>query len=173
MQRLLPLALFVLLSVPRVARAYEDATVLELGVGYAGSFGGGDTRPAGFRGDLGVLIGLSPSFSLGLRAEGGLVLDSEIETPFFAAGAEIVYAIDIVTAVPRFGLGVKPVFSMNRHGPDVDLGLDLILGLDFMLRRGPNLGIELRGTYLPTHQGSDLGPFMLGFTFRVGFPFER
>lgn len=171
--RFLPAILLALWALPGTARAYEDAIVLEAGVGYVGSFGGSDTRPFGLRADLGALIGVTPALSLGFRAEGGFVRDDDAQVGFFSPVAELVYAIDIVTAVPRFAFGARTLFSTDDGRVIADLGLDLALGLDFLPRSGPNWGIELRATFLPLDRNPSLGPVLFGLGVRVGFPFER
>lgn len=172
-QRLHVFALASVLVLPSAARAYEDQVVLELGVGYVGTFGD-EAIPAGVRGDLGVLIGLSPTLSIGTRLEGGHLRDGDANVSYGAALVELVYAIDIVTAVPRFSFGARGmVGSGSLEGVGGDLGFDLGIGVDFLPRSGPNYGIEFRATLLLLDGLVELGPVLLGLTFRVGFPFDR
>lgn len=171
MRAILPAALLVLVSASQ-ARAYEDAIVLEVGAGYVGNFGH-DAIPTGIRGDLGLLVGLSQTLSLGLRAEGGAFLHAGDDVAYVSPVAELVYAIDVVKVVPRFGFGARGIFAFGAGEATADLGLDLALGVDFLPRSGPNYGLELRATFVPLDRVPGTGPVWLGLAFRVGFSFER
>lgn len=103
--------------------------------------------------------GLSDFWLVGVTLDGGPTFRDGLDGAFTLLSAELGYAIDIVTWVPRLTLGVGGLATFADEGR-VDLAVSAGLGLEYREARDWALLFSGRYHYLPT---ADASAFSLSF----------
>ena len=141
--RVLPLGVALLgVALAAPARAYEDQLTAGIGAGYA--YASGRTVPRhGALLDLTASVGLGPVWAL--RAHASYALHPS-DRPLHAGllGADVLYLIDVLEFVPYFGAGGSGVARARGDDLDLDLGVQLVVGVDYLISRELTLELEAR-----------------------------
>jgi hypothetical protein len=159
-----------LLAVPRTAAAYEDQLTLGVDTGYALAAMNGPSH--------GVAVGLNSSVGLGdmfsLRGRLGYAHHPHGEGMHVAAaGAEVIYLIDVLEWVPYFGLGVDGFAFIQGGDHRFDLGFHAVVGIEWLASRDWLIGLDLRPFVLPLAFGdAPLDPVYFTATLRFSFIFD-
>ena len=166
-------ALLLALALPSTALAYEDEITLELGTGYAAVLANDDLPTHGVRLAVDVGIGLNDAWTLTPRAEWVFHPDASL-LHVGLVGLEVTYAFDILELVPWGGLGVDGVSTLRDGDLEIDLALNAVVGLDWLVTRDWLVGLDVRAYVLPfdlADRGID--PAYLTVGVHVGYGFVR
>lgn len=163
-------ALALSMLLPSEARAYEDQLTLGVDTGYALVLVDGASH--GWTAGLDASVGLGDLFSLRGRAGyafhpqgGGLHVA--------AAGAEVLYLLDVLEWVPYFGIGADGFFMAREGNNRGDLGLHGVLGVEWLASRDWLLGLDIRPYVLPlAFRDAPLEPIYLTVTLRYSLIFD-
>lgn len=159
--------------VPASAHAYEDKITLGVGTGYAAVLANPDLPTHGARVALEVGIGLNDAWSLTPRLEYVIHPDAS-PLHLGLVGAEVTYALDIVTVVPVFGLGLDVIGTVREGTFGADLALHVVVGLDWLVTRTWLVGLDVRAYFLPLSLASTgVDPVYLTAGLHVAYVFDR
>ncbi len=155
------------------AAAYEDRGTLGFEAGYGVVVITDTTLP-----QHGALFGLELSFGLGdqfaVRAHADYGYhpgDDEMHVALF--GVEGLYLVDIVQLVPYFGIGIDGIATVYQEEAGLELGLHLIVGLEYLLSRSWLVGLDVRPHFLPiTLADGRTDPVYIATTLRVSWLFD-
>ncbi|MEM7605894.1 MAG: hypothetical protein AAF411_11110 [Myxococcota bacterium] len=166
------LALALGLVSPGRAMAYEEQYSLDVELGFGAIFE--DAQPAaGAYAGAGFAIGLNNAWSLRVLGRYDLHPASD-PLHIVTGGAEVYYLLDILKFVPFFGLGVDG-FLLARDGDfRGDFGFHALVGIDWLISRSINLGLDIRAHILPfSITDGGIEPFYLTTGIRLSFVFDR
>ncbi|MGF1466455.1 MAG: hypothetical protein ACFCGT_09995 [Sandaracinaceae bacterium] len=164
-------ALIVLASValaPATARAYEDQLHLALGAGWGFAPTVDQAPDHGPATALTLEVGLGPAWGI----QG--VLGASVHPPLLGGdtyvlllgGAEVTYILDVLSWVPRFGLGLDVLPATDGSAWRVDGAVHALLGVDYLASRTWGVGLDVRPYLRFTNVRRD--PFVLTVLLRVG-----
>jgi hypothetical protein len=141
-----------LLSLVGRARAYDDQWSLDAAAGYALLVRDRWPTRQGTGVDLGASLGVSDAVVL--RGTLGYAFLSEPQRSEHIGRfrAEGLYLLDVLKLVPFFGVGVT-LTTAQHSDANVPLrpGVHLVLGVDYLLSRQWNLGVDVRSGVLFEH----------------------
>lgn len=147
---------------PSPASAELGEWGLSLGAGVLGVEGADDTLSLAPTLSFALRYGVSDFWLVGATLDGGPAFSDGLDGAFSLLSAELGYAVDIVTWVPRLTLGVGALATWSDT-PRVDLALSAGLGLEYREDRDWALLFSGRYHYLPTDDASAFS-FSLGLT---------
>jgi hypothetical protein len=148
------------LALPAGARAEVGEWALTLGAGATGI----TSEPLVIAPTLsaGLRYGASDFWILGATLDAGPRFADGLDGGHALATAEAVYAIDIVTWVPRLSVGLGALVTLADESR-IDLALTAGLGLEYRADRDWALLFTGRYLYLPTAEQSAFS-FVFGYT---------
>ncbi len=143
------LAALGVLTVAPAARAYEDQATAALSVGY-----GLVAIPESDLPQHGLAFGLLGSIGLDdaweLRARFDYVYHfGDLPLHVGALGVEAIYQLDIIEVVPFFGAGIDGLATVYDGAFGGELGVHVVLGVDYLLSRDMLIGLDVRPHFLP------------------------
>ncbi|MFW5876662.1 MAG: hypothetical protein ACOCXM_07990 [Myxococcota bacterium] len=167
----LPCVALVLAMLPASGtRAYEDQLTVGVDTGYALVLAEGASH--GWTVGADASVGLGDLFSLrgragyGFHPQGGGLHVA-------AAGAEVLYLLDVLEWVPYFGVGADGFFMALDGSTRGDLGLHAVLGVEWLASRDWLLGLDVRPYVLPlAFRDAPLDPIYLSVTLRYSLIFD-
>lgn len=138
----------VLVSVSAV-KAYDDQASIDVAAGYSHVPAGTGLPSPGALLSLGGGYGLGDMFVLRGSLGYALHLDADQRASVGRARVEMAYALDVLSVVPFFGLG-GGAYLYDVDGVTVAPSGHALAGLDVLLTREWNMGLDLRMGFLLT-----------------------
>ncbi len=147
----LPFLAFAALVGPATpARAYEEQVTVGLAVDYAVAPLADPDALHGLNGGLVTSYGLGDTFSLEARLEHAALVRGLEWRNLSRATVGLTYAIDVLTLVPLFGVGVGGALGVSNGDVEGDVVLYGSFALDYLFdSRRWLLGVEARAEVLP------------------------
>jgi hypothetical protein len=156
-------------SPSRRAHAYEDQLTLGVGAGYANP--ASSTLPHhGLLFDVSGSVGLSSELTLRARFS---YAEHFAQRPMHVllGSADLLYLWDVTTVVPYLGGGIDELDRVRGGRIDVEGGVHLAAGLDYLWSRRVALELDLRPCLLLSALRRD--PWYLAITASVIFVFDH
>lgn len=143
----------LVVGAPSQASAELGEWGLTLGGGVLGVEGADDTLSLAPTLSFALRYGVSDFWLLGLTLDGGPAFSDGLDGASTLLSAELGYAVDIVSWVPRLTLGVGALATWSDT-PRVDLALSAGLGLEYREDRDWAILFSGRYHFLPTAEAS-------------------